>query len=332
MKVRSKKSVRNNNVRNKKSVRNKKKSVRNKKKSLRNNKFLRKCDNDGVKQCPNCKKFELNDEKDVCMRDECKRDFPGESDIFHIYTTGILDSGNVCSILNVWKNNVRRRIIDKIKPHYKTINIHHYDMHPIDNISKLFMDQLNLDENSNFVNEKLNLDIIQKNHIIVDFAHIFKYIKPGHVRLNEYILEVYDTEYKKKEEELNLNVIYFGYIGEKQITDKGFSCSYIVNNDEFLEIKKDRKIVTYIDKLFFYKKNPREEIISPDLLIQEKFDMVRDEVLIKILKIAKPYDLVFNENQSQKVVSSIIENMKTEIPFDNILNNVIKSDFSYLLR
>ena len=124
---------------------------------------------------------------------------------------------------------------------------------------------------------------------------------------------------------MNLNVIYFGYLGEKQITDKGFSCSYIVSS-EFLEITKDGKIVTYIDKLY---KPGGKEIISPYLLIEEKFDKVIDEVLTKILKIAKPFNLVFNENQSRNIVSSIIDNMMKE---KDILENVIESNFSYLLK
>ena len=125
---------------------------------------------------------------------------------------------------------------------------------------------------------------------------------------------------------MNLNVIYFGYLGEKQITDKGFSCSYIVSS-EFLEITKDGKIVTYIDKL--YKPPGGKEIISPNSLIEEIFDKVRDEVLTNILKIAKPFNLVFNENQSRNVVSSIIDFMNKD---KEILENVIKSNFSYLLK
>ena len=167
-----------------------------------------------------------------------------ESEDFHIYTTGILDSGNLCSVINAWEKIVRERIIVKIQLSYKNIYIHHYDMHPIDDITTKRMKTVNENDESyvkksEFINKEINLSIINKNHIIIDFAHIFKYSRSGPV-LNEYVLSSYELKYNYISK-FKLNVIYFGYIGEYQISDEGFSSQYIAKNSDLIYMRFNQK-------------------------------------------------------------------------------------------
>jgi hypothetical protein len=323
---------------------------------------------DGVKICPNCKNYYDTDDSNAVCTEECgfpilnklteeeamnyameeskkesiKESKKGEEESkkgeesknFHIYTTGILDSGNLCAVINAWEKIVRERIIDKIRPHYNNIYIHHYDMHPIDNIGKLTMEKVLENEkkyDSEFKNEKINLNIIDKNHIIIDFAHIFKYTNDGPI-LNNFVLDSYSTNYSDYKPKFKLNVVYFGYIGEYQISDEGFSSHYIAKSDDFIQIKYG-KIITYIDGLLLHEKT--EEIIDPSSNIEKIFKKVRNKVL-EDLKIEKPFDLVFNKNISENVVKSIIEQIIEQINIgtsdSKIVENVITENFSYLKR
>jgi hypothetical protein len=164
---------------------------------------------------------------------------------FNLYVTGILDNGDPNEKI---KNNFLhffKKIKNKIFKHYDKINIYFYDPYN-QNITIKLTDLIN-EENvtSYFYNEYFDKSVIEKikntnNHLIIDYAHIFKYTnKKGIVKWNETYVQYGDDQFE-------INVI--------RTTWPGYYL-HIIKTFEFI----DGNIVTYIDKMI------ENNLISKDI-------------------------------------------------------------------
>jgi len=192
----------------------------------------------------NCSKctFENNDLLPYC--EMCNTKKSNESNIFYLYTTGILDWMNHGQLFDRWNMEIRTHIINLIPNKYKVI-IHHYDpLHVEPN-------ELNIQKNILISNDKRNnrvLDSFFHNekfpfthelpYIILDFAHIFYYTHNKHIVKTNTIYESSEPIIEK-----NLYCVRFGYVGSKNDIENSPS------QYKIFEVNYDGSITTYIDKM-----------------------------------------------------------------------------------
>ncbi len=194
----------------------------------------------------------------------------GDVNEFYLYTTGIAytidDTGDNTRdgdplLINYWNSVLRKIIIDKIPEYINRIHISHHDIlvneisgtYPIDPepIVKRFNEMLQREDigsneriaTSSFTNQPLNLDEVRtRSHLVLDFAHIFRYDK-----------NIPRVIYNVNEEVPNpypISAIYLGFIGEEFI-DNGYSNRNIIDIPLFtvnVTETGENQTTTYIDR------------------------------------------------------------------------------------
>ncbi|MFK7825053.1 MAG: hypothetical protein AB8G05_12935 [Oligoflexales bacterium] len=168
--------------------------------------------------------------------------------IFYLYTTGIGSWGNT-EIAEFWQKSLRESILSHIPDSFQVV-IAHYDplMDMIDNNStienydsaKQVIEDLTKDDmqqervsNSFFLPEFFDHNQVERPHLVIDFAHIYEYTNIKKVK------KINDGE-----DEIPLNAIYFGYLGNDE------NLKYrILSLTKLIEIDATGSATTYIDKL-----------------------------------------------------------------------------------
>ncbi len=187
---------------------------------------------------------------------------------FHLYTIGIADWGNINpdeSVLKVWNDILLPKIIELLlRANFTRIIVHHHDiLEDFDNRRKnnfqrninQILSQKDTEINSSksliestFIKEPIDFHQISYPHLIFDFAHLFDYMYiPGH---NKSVPIIRET----KEIMPRLNVIYFGYLGEReQLFSRGNNGKKVplieLIESDFVSIDESGVVITYIDKI-----------------------------------------------------------------------------------
>tara|TARA_B100001248_G_C27304460_1_gene418733 strand:- start:34 stop:948 length:915 start_codon:yes stop_codon:yes gene_type:complete len=184
---------------------------------------------------------------------------------YNIFTTGIVNwsvfDDDEQNLINFWNNELKNIIISKIPDNFTEIIIYHYD--PIlttfegnliqlpeglqrNEIKDYVYKNLILNDkvtdrvnDSEFINTELDIDTVQEigqPYIVLDFAHIFRYIQiPNYVTYSNYYGK------RLKQDPLQLNVLRTGFIGN------GFGRDFSKANT--FRINPDGSLYTYIDKM-----------------------------------------------------------------------------------
>jgi hypothetical protein len=244
---------------------------------------------------------------------------------FTIYTTGIVEWGDLNLIARYWQENIRNNIINKI-PNFYNIKIVHCDI--LLNINNIHINDLinNIYENiclqdltnnrvieSIFRKDKLDFQLIslEDNYIILDFAHIFAYDNDNYV----YIYNEPNIKYK-------LNVIYLGYVSILDYTDN-FSNRYIENSNYI--IIYDKYIITYIQRM--NELNISYNPLYPNEKIRDIFKNIRLKLINnwreKYNIVLFDFDNLYNNEINNIIVQDIIDYIMTKNYTENeIINNI----------
>ena len=248
-----------------------------------------------------------------------------QSETFYIFTTGIADWCNLEKTFAYWNDHLCLHICSLIHYRFKYIEIVHSDifddfngvMSITNDIKNNTMNEINRRlqfENvhkrnirivsSRFQQTPLDLDEIATltNHIIIDFAHVIN--------------------------NNNLNVVYLGYVGEKQIVES-YMCTRYINN--FFRVNDDNTITTYIDQLS--NQNRFSPLIQdyPSDNIKKIMEQIRRRLGFDFKQKYGNYsyfDSIFNEENvdiHQRIVDIIMYNiMNTDNNEETIITNIIQ--------
>jgi len=169
--------------------------------------------------------------------------------MFVIYTTGIFNYGNQKdSYVKLWK-----QIYDKIKlkiPQKQKIIVEHYESQKYFNYDD--EKELLSIPNSHINHEPFRIDKINLHHIVVDFAHIFKYTDfKNTVKLNNTTYPKICDEYKKHPETMfKINSVYTGYFADIDLnnntTSKHKMLDLLLSS---FDVDDNNNVYTYIDKM-----------------------------------------------------------------------------------
>ena len=246
-----------------------------------------------------------------------------QSETFYIFTTGIADWCQLDKTFAYWNDHLCLHICSLIPYRFKYIEIVHSDifddfngvMSITNDIKNNTMNEINRRlqfENrhnirivsSRFQQIPLNLDEIAtlNNHIIIDFAHVIN--------------------------NNNLNVVYLGYVGEKQIVES-YMCTRYINN--FFRVNDDNTITTYIDQLSNQNRfSPLIQDYPPDN-IKKIMEQIRRRLGFDFKQKYGNYsyfDSIFNEENTdihQRIVDIIMYNiMNTDNNEETIITNIIQ--------
>ena len=208
------------------------------------------------------------------------------SNIFYIYTTGIFNSGDYGkrTPYEQWSRFVLTNLLNQIRSKFRKVMITHFDpmtnsknnritsnsMLPefadvVTTFDESVGEQTNLEIKSEFTKKPFNHKV-KKNHIIVDFAHVYNAsrkdmkLKPGCV---------YDYTNNRV---LQLNAIYLvDYAGSNYYKGrhKSSDLSWLdFRQGSALFTFDGDKVVTFIDKLKLDRKEGKNEYLT----IYDNFD------------------------------------------------------------
>jgi hypothetical protein len=187
---------------------------------------------------------------------------------FYIYTTGICEWGDLDKAANTWNTILRANILRTIHPSFNQIIIRHFDplieMGNTDEpMSKSITDKIIAEFNerivhmdflehslqreikSEFIHSKIIFNHIENPHLLLDLAHIFKYLptKSKLIQISGHYGEVDKPHY------YHINSVYPGYCGSTSFTEYGFSNQFIPQSN-FFKADSDNNVVTFIDRLY----------------------------------------------------------------------------------
>lgn len=221
----------------------------------------------------------------------------GQDKLFHVYTTGLSNwqsqEGNQ-NIIEKWNSEVIVNIIKLIPTEYK-ICFRHFDplvsidlinisneerLKEIDRIKTFLLQNFEDDRviGSVFIDKYLNLEELIPPYIILDFAHIFVYTDTMHTV--QKIIETPSGEFKGDGQDLLINSVRFGFIGDPNPLQLAKS--------KIFEIQEDGTVKSYIDKMIEINNNngftnPDDRIfkfnsINPDEIIYDIKNKIIDNV------------------------------------------------------
>lgn len=262
---------------------------------------------------------------------------------YNIFTTGIVNwfvfDDPEQNLIEFWNQELKNFIISKIPSNFTEINIYHYD--PIltilegnliklpegsqrEEIKKYVYDNLipkdfatDRVNHSEFNDTRLDINRIQKieqPYIVLDFAHIFRYIQ-----INGYVT------YGKglNQDPLQLNVLRTGFIGN------GFGRNFSKANT-FI-INPDGSLYTYINKMIDLEID--YNIDEPQKYFEEIVKEVNNLIIdnIKVMKGANMYQIqhIIDEIKPSDVdlINSIMDKFmndkKIEAIKEEIINEII---------
>lgn len=263
-----------------------------------------------------------------------------EKKVFYIYTTGIINCGNIGenndNIIKRWNDGVRQNIISKIPPEYN-IEICHYDpiiisegMTPPNDAQILEYVRTNLivpDEQAERVNKSefnkiaFNSSCVKLPYLVFDMAHYFKYVKsPGVVKIGGYYREDVSTN-----NDIPLHVLRTGFIGDE--------IAFHLAKINSFNILPDGTVRTFVDQIIsnpeyiFYEDEPTD-FITID--IKEKVAKELENVLTEIsslnpgfLEISNLKDKLINDN-NLIIAELALDHIWSNTPLDNLIDNIVE--------
>ena len=285
---------------------------------------------------------------------------------FYVYTTGICEWGDLTKAANTWNTILRENILRIIDSSFNRIIIRHYDPlidmrdteEPISK-SKLIIDKIITDFNetivymdflastlqreikSEFIHGKINFYQIENPHLLLDLAHIFRYLPTRYklIQISGHYDEVDNPSYT------NINSVYPGYCGSTSFTDHGYSNQFIPQSN-FFKTDSDGNVVTFIDRLYYLKYHINTEIkfglkpLFPDVVYSDPSEIIKHIYLvirnksIQYLKsqgfeysiIDPAIDELFINEFSKSIVIEIINLvMNVDLNMDELINKVYDS-------
>ena len=222
----------------------------------------------------------------------------GNSNVFHIYTVGLLDWGRVNeedSLITAWDRFLRENFISKIPEKFELI-IHHYDPMftyegvPTTNNNEILQNKKAIQNlvdkentmrriNSFYYLQPLNPAIIEGPHLVIDTCGLFEYSnKAGHI-----IYEV--KEYK-------INSFRSGYLGWS-IHNKNNKNKYIEFTfsqlltfiEDSVSISQKGEVITYLDKIIY--NNRFQDGVEPE----DQIDSIYKRILSILISKIRDYHL-----------------------------------------
>jgi len=270
----------------------------------------------------------------------------GGNHTFRIYTTGMCDWGNLDTNYKFWKEFLCGHICSMIPFRFTNIEITHYDALESSfedkiiyltesKMNELIHDDINIDCRIScniFQKKKLQhedfLKISETNsYLIIDNAHIFKYIglpnsttKTGSsiVTINNKA----DHFSKFIEIPINLNIIYLGYFGDIY--------PRLLANTKFLIINDDDVIQTYITKMLIKGRFKNHETIfnSPNEVLYKMVEIIRKNVSPKFKKTFGDYEVYDKYLGIGNVDNPFIENKYFKIILNYIIDYIMNQEYN----
>jgi hypothetical protein len=280
---------------------------------------------------------------------------------FYIYTTGICDWGYLDAVANAWNTILRANILRSIHPSFNQIIIRHFD--PLiemgnsnEPMSKSITDKIITEFNgrivhmdflegtfqreikSEFIHGKINFNHIENPHLLLDLAHIFKYLPtiPKLIQISGHYGEVDKPHY------YHINSVYPGYCGNTSFTDYGYSNQFIIHSNFFMT-DIDGNVVTFIDRLYKQKYHmdtgirfgltpPIKDFIhsDPSVLIKYIYLVIRNKSIqylkskgIEYAIIDPAIEKLFINEFSKNIVMEIINLlMNVDLNMDELIDKV----------
>ena len=280
---------------------------------------------------------------------------------FYIYTTGICEWGDLYAAANTWNTILRANILRSIHPSFNQIIIRHFD--PLIEMgssnkpmSKSITDKIITEFNetivhmdflagtlqreikSEFIHGKINFNRIEKPHLLLDLAHIFRYLPtiPKLIQISGHYDEVDKPSYT------TINSVYPGYCGNTSFTDYGFSNQFIAHSNFFMT-NTHGNVVTFIDRLYKLKYHmdtgirfgltpPIKDFIysDPSVLIKYIYLVIRNKSIqylkskgIEYAIIDPAIDKLFINEFSKNIVMEIINLlMNIDLNMDELIDKV----------
>ena len=170
---------------------------------------------------------------------------------FYLYTTGLGCWGDN-GIMEFWHNKLRDSILAQIPESFQVVIVH-FDplmdmLRPNTRIENYYPVKQTIEDlaqndmshkrvsASYFLPEFFDHNQVEKLHLVIDFAHLYRYTSLGKVtKMNE------DED---EEDEITLNAIYFGFVGTNEVL-----ASRVLSLSKLIEIDEAGSVTTYIDKL-----------------------------------------------------------------------------------
>lgn len=265
-------------------------------------------------------------------------------EVFHIYTTGIVNWGNNLNredrhnLIRSWVVSTRNNMIERVPSNFR-ISIHHYDPlygdsnKPIGEpdrtriITQVNDDLVEQDRqhprvvNVEFLDQPLNLEVlkqIQRPHLIVDLAHIFLYPPiPFTVSIGGHYGEA-------TSENMQINSLRFGYLGD--------SISFALSTSDIVRIGEDGNVETWIDRMITTGRVPEDYSPNyPDDIINKTNDRIIRGIEDKTKELLGGIFLYRIENilsaikpPINEIIRKIMDKFWNNKPFDNIINEIVQ--------
>ena len=274
--------------------------------------------------------------KDIILNIEQYYDI---SDTFIIFTTGMADIG----IANFWfSNSYINHLLKLIPQNFINIIIYNFDPNypgvaqiPLTTLQLLSKDiekEPSVIKNprykkSTFINYPFpfsNIKFEKLNHLLIDFAHIFKYdIKTGIPFTSNHYKSF--QSYSKDIIIPHLNSVYFGYLGSELP-----SLLIYLSLSNFIIINSNGKSTNYIQKMA--EKNIVFNSMYPYQAVTEYINKILDTTLIDLYR-KKKYDNILFFDQALREAYDL-KKILIEFYIDSFLirDNFIESEFIEMIK
>jgi hypothetical protein len=255
------------------------------------------------------------------------------TNIFTIYTAGISDFGDISKISHIWNTFLRDVVLKNINKAFNIIIIKHYD--PIgmnSKIIKFIKDfQLIINNDISYSNHerKIKSELFIENlpietikgypHIILDFAHLFRFLPNNalgqkQIQINGY----YGEPLSERHIYTNINAVYPGYVGRLDDIEEGYTDRYL-SNTNFFKTDAMGNVTTFIDRIFTLGYNLDESIIYGKQLSFD--DITPSNVIVFIFKRIR--ELTMNNFRTRKGNLQLFDEFYTEDLSKYIVSNII---------
>jgi hypothetical protein len=281
----------------------------------------------------------------------------------HIYTTGIADNGNIGTLLKIWNEELFDHVLklcnhQQQHPQYQFIITHcdilqEFNDDDTTTIDKKLMQELIQNDLQNaflelnkktpelfgcvkkmhFTTTPLNFYEIEKQpcHLILDFAHIFKY-KYGCNCNEPNVMNIFTHE------QYRLNVVYLGYFGNTTVYGQKYDFSNkILLKTPFFKVDADGNIITYYDncmRLFEIKDESLvnnqyvtypNEIITHYLLQKIKDKLAMNVMETNIFPYLKKWQIkdAIRMNVGNKIICSVMDFIDRIDVYNNSTQNIM---------
>jgi len=257
-----------------------------------------------------------------------------DENTFYIYTLGILNWGQLDTILAYWDNSFFAHICSLIPPRFTKIVIIHCDIiQPImdwnitrEEAVELFSGREGVDKSkdtriirSTFQTEPLNYEEIRTitPYILIDFAGVFRYTNVIITPTPEGSTQCYIWEQNVAPTSfINLNIIRFGYTGDDEMENQTNRINNrMIGLTKLFKVNPDNTITTFFNKFL-----DRTRFKELDLRIREKelnepetrINRMMGDINLLLFRKYKDIKPDFDErlrNIDQMYINAVLKNM-----------------------